>query len=595
VKEHCRKERMEQEKAKEAKLAESATSPDATDKGLSSLLKRPTMPTVQSMPSLPTASLSLPGFKKLPSIKKDEEDSSSAKKGSKFGLGKGIKTPSFGFPKKGEGSVAEKEPVVAEVPATPQDQEVIPDPPPPEEKAEIPQAQPSWRAVDQKVMEYLLSPTAQRASQTLPPDLQSIKLESREGERPPAHSSKRHSFEGQSVDTISPNPIIVNNAGIEGLFDIQRVIVTMIDPDKLRRQIAKASSPHSKISGWCSVSTGFARVITSFACERRILEQELDVIESVEARVLREQDKDKGEKRGARLLKTLSVTNATPTTIAKDSSGNIPSGQQDADTSTPQPTEQPDRPKDAETGNTEEERLVSRMIDFIQEPKLEFVAGEWVLARFSGCPGANWFLCHLELSPVPGQFYGHRIAAGAIDFHESTPEPGLVNAWQTYMDRKKRKMCYILGDYLRSRTMGREGEEKLQEGANLAKQGLDKAMKRGMRSPGAEKPPGGGVGDKGHGKGGEESEDDSDDESDDNLFDIVLGQGKLVAKALGQYTVLAVAEKLFEMRADHLDKTLATLVLKRTPKSLRTAVENMNDNKSLLPAMFHSSTRLHMF
>ncbi|KAK4040098.1 hypothetical protein C8A01DRAFT_15996 [Parachaetomium inaequale] len=594
VREHCRKEKLEQEKAKEAKLAESATSPDATDKGLSSLLKRPTMPTVQSMPSLPSPSLSLPGFKKSPSIKKDEEDSSSAKKGSKFGLGKGIKTPSFGFPKKGGSSAGEKE-AVAEPLVTPQDQKGTPDPPLPDEKAETPAAQPSWRAVDQKVMEYLLSPTAQRANQTLPPDLQSIKLEPHEGERPPTHSSQKHSFEGQSVDTISPNPIIVNNAGIEGLFDIQRVIVTMIDPDKLRRQIAKAASPNAKISGWCSISTGFARVVTSFACERRILEQELDVIESVEARVLREQDKDKGEKRGARLLKSLSVTKATPTTIAKGSAENTPGSQQDADTINTQTTDQPARPKDAENGNTEEERLVSRMIDFIQEPQLEFVAGEWVLARFSGCPGADWFLCHLELSPVPGQFYGHRIAAGAIDFHDSTPEPGLVNAWQTYMDRKKRKMCYILGDYLRSRTMGMEGEEKLKEGADFAKQGLDKAMRRGLRSPGTEKSSGGGVGEEGQGKNGEESEDESDAEGDENLFDIVLGQGKLVAKALGQYTVLAVAEKLFEMRADHLDKTLATLVLKRTPKSLRTAVENMNDNKSLLPAMFHSSTRLHMF
>jgi hypothetical protein len=95
--------------------------------------------------------------------------------------------------------------------------------------------------------------------------------------------------------------------------------------------------------------------------------------------------------------------------------------------------------------------------------------------------------------------------------------------------------------------------------------------------------------------GAEESGDESDGEGGESVLDKVLGQGKLAAKALGEYTVLAVAEKLFEMRADHLDKTLATAVLKRTPKSLRTAVENMNDNKSFLPAMFHSSTRVHMF
>jgi hypothetical protein len=101
------------------------------------------------------------------------------------------------------------------------------------------------------------------------------------------------------------------------------------------------------------------------------------------------------------------------------------------------------------------------------------------------------------------------------------------------------------------------------------------------------------------GEGEGEKEDGNDDESDDegteSLVDKVLAQGKLAAKVLGEYTVLAVAEKLFEMRADHLDKTLAAAVLKRTPKALRTAVENMNDSKSFLPAMFHSSTRVHMF
>jgi hypothetical protein len=449
-------------------------------------------------------------------------------------------------------------------------------------------------------MEYLSSPATQRINKPLPPDLQAITVESRGGERPNPGPHRHSSFEPQAHDTISPNPIIVNNSGIEGLFDIQRVIVTMIDAPKLRRQIARAASPHDKISGWCSVSTGFARVVTSFACERRILEQELDVIESVEAQVLQEQDKDKGEKRGDRLLKSLSVTKANAAKAVDKQRGTTTSAEEE-NPDTAQTTDQAPEPENntnTDNTNTAEELLVSRMIDFIQEPHLELIAGEWVLARFSGVSGANWFLAHLELGPMPGQFYGHRIAAGAIDFRESTPEPGLVNAWQTYMDRKKRKMCYILRDYLQSRTMARDGEEKLRMGDVMARQGLDMAV-TGLMSPGAETSVGAevasGVGGEGAEKGPEESGDESDGEGGESVLDKVLGQGKLAAKALGEYTVLAVAEKLFEMRADHLDKTLATAVLKRTPKSLRTAVENMNDNKSFLPAMFHSSTRVHMF
>lgn len=593
VREYCRRESMEEAKAKAAKLAEAAASP-SPDRS-SSLLKRPTMP---SMPSLSAPSLSFPGFMSSASTKKEVEGASSGKKVSKFGLGKGLKSSSFGFSKKGESSVAEEQATVIEAPAIPPTREasdVIADPAPPYAVVETPSTKLSWQQFDGQVMDYL---TAQKPNKALPAELQSIKAELDESERPPTHrdGSRKDSVEGQHLDIISPNPIIVNNSGIEGLFDIQRVVVTMIDPEKLRRQIAKAASPHDKISGWCSISTGFARVITGFACERRILEQELDVIESVDARVLREQEKEKDQKRNAKILNTLSVTKAAPPQPVKDGSHN-PGGQPDTDKTSPETGEPPKTP-DNDKGTTEEERLVGRMIAFIQEPHLDLVAGEWVLARFSGAPGANWFLCHLELGPVPGQFYGRRIAAGAIDFHDSTPEPGLVSAWQTYMDRKKRKMCYILDDYLQSRVMVREGEEKLKEGTGLAQQGLDALTLRGLRSPGVKKPSGEGLegkGGEGEGKKEDDSGEESDDEGTENLVEKVLAHGKLAAKALGEYTVLAVAEKLFEMRADHLDKTLATAVLKRTPKVLRTAVENMDDNKSFLPAMFHSSTRVHMF
>ena len=604
IREHCGRQLVAPSPVKEDP-AESAPATGA--KGFS-FPKRPTIP---SMPSLPSPSFSLPSLKSSTAPKKEAEGAGApANKGSKFsGLGKGMKAPSFGFGKKGADSAA-KETAEIQSPTSP---ETIQDPPPPpyEESPSVP-AKPSWEAHDPAVLDYLSNTST---TKTLPAELQAINFELSEPGRRAAHVFNKHSSSpNQPLDTISPNPIIVNNSGIEGLFDIQRVIVTMIDPDKLRRQIAKAASPHDKISGWCSISTGFARVITNFACERQILEQELDVIQAVEAKVLKEQDKEDGQKRGARLLKSLAVTNAT----TKSTTSSVTP---EAKTTTPDQGNNNEPTPDPETANTEEESLITRLLTFIQEPSLSLIAGEWVLARFSGTPGANWFLCHLELGPSSNQFYGHRIATGAIDFSDSTPEPGLVNAWQTYMERKKRKMCYILGEYLRSRMMGMEGEERLKAGEEMARRGVDIAVKGvgtggerwglGGLGLGGGTSSGNGNGN-GNGKGtspggekgeGQEKERQSGDESDSgeeedeegSLLDKVLGQGKLAVRAFGEYTVLAVAEKLFEMHADHLDKKLATSVLKRTPKSLRTAVENMNDNKSFLPAMFHSSTRVHMF
>ena len=90
---------------------------------------------------------------------------------------------------------------------------------------------------------------------------------------------------------------------------------------------------------------------------------------------------------------------------------------------------------------------------------------------------------------------------------------------------------------------------------------------------------------------------DKDGEGTGGVFswDSLLDQGKLAAMTLGEYTVLAGKQKFREMQAEYMDRTLSATVLKKTPKSLQAAVENMNDNKSLLPANFHSSVRVHMF
>lgn len=84
---------------------------------------------------------------------------------------------------------------------------------------------------------------------------------------------------------ICPNPIIVNNSGIDGIFDFQRVIVAILDREKLLRQVARASSPKQKISGWCTISTGFASVAVNFACEQHILRKQLEVEAAVEDKI----------------------------------------------------------------------------------------------------------------------------------------------------------------------------------------------------------------------------------------------------------------------------------------------------------------------
>ncbi|KAK1753008.1 hypothetical protein QBC47DRAFT_326839 [Echria macrotheca] len=558
---HCVKKPVPKDDVKEVKEERpkpssvlsfsSLPSPTLSLPSASLSLPSPSMPSMPSIPSMPSFGMGFGGSKK-----EEAGDSKKTSKFSAFG-----KKPSFGIKSAPEPAPEPKPAPEAATPSTSVPTPVqVPEQPPPS----------SWQPLDEAVtshLSYISLPPPERESTTarpLPAEILSIDPAALDEQKAAAGPIRtRMAIDHES--TISPNPIIVNNSGIEGLFDIQRVVVTMIDHDRLRARIARAVTPRDRISGWCSISTGFSRVIASFVCEKRLLELELDAVEGVEGRVLREQDKEKGETRGAKLVRDMVGGGVKDGVVGEDQEG---------------AADDLDR-------QTEEERLVSRIIEFIQEPQLQLVAGEWVLARFSGVPGAKWFLCHLELGSAPGQYYGHRIATGEIDFSNSTPEPGLVKAWQTYMERKKRKMCYVLDRYLKSRKKAKEGEEKL----NFGLKSVGEATKRidSLRSPTSK-------------TGVEDDEeagllgknDDSDDE-EGSAFDKLLDHGKMAAKAFGEFTVLAAVEKFFEMRAEHLDKTLSTTVLKRTPKSLQTAVENMNDNKSLLPAMFHSSTRVHMF
>ncbi|KAK0654533.1 hypothetical protein QBC41DRAFT_386282 [Cercophora samala] len=572
-------------------------------KGFSlSSLPSPTMSLPSPSLSLPSPSLSISGFKMgMGGSKKEDPVVDTPKRASRFSSF--TKKSSFGVGK----ATPEPSPETAPSPAIETPQPISPTSHslPPNNIILDDASKPEWVTYDSEVqghLEYLAaSPKDIRdrnlRPKELPKPVLEVDHESVLAELDPhsktAGGQTRLGF-GSGFDetsTICPHPIIVNNSGIEGLFDIQRVIVTFLDCDRLRGRIAKAVTPKDKISGWCSVSTGFARVIASFSCEKRLLEQEMNAVQGIESRVLKEQHRSEADKRSAQIGAEL-VASPIDSTNAK-------MVQKDEEIKAEEGDEKKEEEKSVDIDReTDEERLVSRMIEFIQEPQLELVAGEWVLARFSGVPGAKWFLCHLELGSAPGKFYGHRIPTGEIDFGNSTPEPGLVRAWQVYMERKKSKMCHLLERYLRSRESAKKGDAKLKQARKTLADAASGFMPEENEVEDDE----------------EEAtlvDKDSDSEEDEatTLFEAdekdegggssswrkLKEQGKVAARELGEFTVFLAEEKFWQWRAERLERTLSTAVLKRTPARLRTAVENVSDNKGLLPGMYHSAVGVHMF
>ncbi|TFA99920.1 hypothetical protein CCMA1212_008334 [Trichoderma ghanense] len=493
-----------------------------------------------------------------------------------FGMGKDIKS-SFGkFSSKSSEKAAAEEsaPPSTAVPASP--------------------PEPEWKLLDSDVMGYLRIIHQSDRKQVekeclLPQQVKDIAFKMIEPEGVAAQTNANEESPTESM--TCPNPIIVNSSGIEGIFDIQRIVVTMIDREKLVRQVAKATSPKQKISGWCTISTGFANVAVHFACEQRILKTQLDVEKATEDTVIKE------DARAKRLYNNLELQNIGQMVEERKnlmSKNTIDGGTHDNQAKEKDSTDY--------ARATKEEKAIVRMLDYIQEPQLQLVAGEWVLARFSGVAGAKWFLCFLELGSTH-QFYGQRIASTEVDFSNSAVEPGLMSAWHIYMDRKKRKMCKILDTYIKSSEKAMQGEEKLSKVANLANDSYDRISDAGVQriesarsfssmSPLTMKFPFSTSNGSTSDVKGTDSESDS---GDDNFLDDLLDHAKEAAVSLGHYTVLAAYEKFFEMRAQHLDKYLAVSVLKKTPKILQSAVENLDENKGFLPAMFHSGKRIHMF
>ncbi|KAJ4012310.1 hypothetical protein NW752_007984 [Fusarium irregulare] len=529
------------------------------------------IPVVQSPPPVPDAKSGAGagwGFNKptLPSMK----------------VGASLKTPKL----PGFGGTSITKPSFGRHHSEPVEKAVVPEPvsPPKPTAPEVPE----WLSLDQEVKTYLESLTSNTETKgRLPTRIQEL-----ETKRPASEAKIERTNTGYTSlddDLTCPNPIIINSSGIEGIFDIQRIVVTMIDREKLARQVAKASSPKQKISGWCIISTGFASVVVNFACEQHMLKKQLDVEQTVEDKIIKED-------RARKLHSTLQIVagkpndNGAPTT--KEAQSND--------------TEDPTGKNINSSKPTKDELAIVRIIDFIQEPQLQLVAGEWVLARFSGTPGTQWFLCYLELGSTHS-YYGHRISASDINFNNSAIEPGLMKAWKVYMNRKKSKMCNVLDKYIKSSTSAMKGKERLNKSSEIANenyarfmdagnQSLERVMSMGSSvsvSPSMLKLPF--TESDAKEVGAKDLDSDDDEDGGKGLFDGLLDQGKEATAALGEYTVLAAYEKICEMHAQHLDKHLTTSVLKRTPKSLQTAVESVDENKGFLPAMFHSSRRVHMF
>ncbi|GAW18727.1 hypothetical protein ANO14919_082080 [Xylariales sp. No.14919] len=419
----------------------------------------------------------------------------------------------------------------------------------------------------------------------------------------PERKFTRPKMEPDDVETmISPNPILVKSSGIEGLFDIQRVIVTLPQSAKLRRQVRNAISPTQKISGWCSISTGFAMVFVSFACPKNILERELEVVQAVEAKILKHQEPNDGDKASSapdrpelKRRGTSRLQRRLATQIDKDKEGNS--------------SDEEDELMSEEV--EQEGKRVSRMIRFVQEPALSLVAGEWVLARFSGVPGAKWFLCHLDMGSSGGDFYGHRIATDEINFRNASPELGLMKYWENYMMQKKYRLCSLIQKLVKSKDWGNikvrselpltARQYVLAVGPYSQLQTISHGtdVERDLATKITEKANQGlalAAGSPGVGSNTEEKNNEPDSDSDsDSGMDAITGALKEIGELAVAMASAGMAQTFYERWASRLEKSLNADVLKLFPVHMQAALQSLDDNRDLMPSMFHSAKRIHMF
>ncbi|PVH68825.1 hypothetical protein DL98DRAFT_628893 [Cadophora sp. DSE1049] len=370
-----------------------------------------------------------------------------------------------------------------------------------------------------------------------------------------------------SDSMICPNPIMVTTSGIEGIFDIQRVIITMENPKTLRDQVKIAANDSQKISGQCTISTGLSLITANFSCAAGDLRKQLDVCDVVWKDL--SEDKPEKDNEDSTQIEPANVPHGEGTSyyskLSSLSSGFMRqgpqhTGKQDTQDGSPQ-TPAPE--KDTGEGNTqsrpvgkmEGEERVSRMLEFIQETNINLIVGEWVLARFTGAEGAKWFLCQLELGSTHS-YYGRRIATDEMDFKAVVPEPGLVGYWEDYMHNKKAKLCEIVDVLVKGRDARRYAEEK----------------ERNVQSKRAAE---------------ENSDDEGSEERLEKLINTLVRRGTHIGAGIAQKAAVHWGKKL--------DAELSDTILQQVPRELRSAILNLNDSKDLLPAMYLNGIKVHMF
>ncbi|CAG8198119.1 unnamed protein product [Penicillium salamii] len=324
---------------------------------------------------------------------------------------------------------------------------------------------------------------------------------------------------------VCPNPITVSSGGIRGIFDIQRIIVTMVEPEVLRSRVRSAARGQ-KIDGWCTISTGLSVTLVAFCAERDVLEQQLDLAE---------------------VIKTyIEPKEPNPTRVETDA----PKGDEGILSG-------------FRIERTPEQVKVARMINFVQKSNLEGIAGEWVLARFSGVDGARWFLCQLVLG-AGNDFYGKRIATDAFSFEDAAPEQGLTEYWHQFTMEKKARTCDTLDMYLNRQKMWQAAGKQ-----------LDQLQK--MEAPS-----------QADGKEGVQGDFEA-------AWEIVQSVSLEKIGNLGKMSGLGIGGLGAEIWANHLEGRIEKSALKRVPVFLRTPVRDLDQNRKLLPAMFHAGREMHMF
>ncbi|KAE8379366.1 hypothetical protein BDV26DRAFT_280371 [Aspergillus bertholletiae] len=370
---------------------------------------------------------------------------------------------------------------------------------------------------------------------------------------------------------VSPNPIVLNSSGIKGVFDIQRIVVKMLDSDSLYQKINSAISDKENIDGWCTISTGLALTMVAFSCERHILAQQLDLVDVVEKTVLKdphdsidrvsEQPQESEERQnapGARTEHAASSREDIPEEVPKlkrqstEGSG-LTTG---------------DEIVTMQYGNSQEQRRLSRMLDFVTESNLQAVAGEWVLARFSDAPGAKWFLCRLELG-TGAEFYARRIPTDEINFTDAFPERGLVEYWHAFLRVQKSIMCDVLLFYLDSKK------------AKTYADWLGGSIVQSLSEEGPK----------------DRNKTSDHDEENEDLGDLRLQDYNHLSNVRKMVKMIGWSTRgmLSDVWANGLNRHLSDNALKKIPVHLRAAVEALNKKQVLLPAMFHTGKEVHFF